>query len=94
MEDMIQIKLAVEGMKAEIIKCFDAEQISKAIRKATEKAVAGFDMKKYIEYTVEGVFNQAREVAIEQLSAKYGSRWAGNISTLVDEKIAEIFPDS
>lgn len=89
MEDMIQIKIAVEGMKAQIIKAFDAKQISSAIRKATEKAVDEFDMELFIKHTIEEVFSQSREIAIGELSEKYGSRWADDISRLIDEKIEE-----
>ena len=89
MEDMIQIKLAVEGMKAEIIKCFDVAQISKHIREATEKAVTDFDMAKFIKDTVDSVFFCAREKAIEGLSQEYGSKWAVDIERIVDDKIKE-----
>jgi len=87
MEDMIQIKIAVEGMKAEIIKAFDAEHISAAIEKATTKAVDDFDMDKFIKQTVEGVFYQAGEMAIVELAKKYGSRWADDMSRIIDAKI-------
>ena len=89
MEDMIQIRLAVEGLKAEIVKCFDAEGISKAIRTATEKAVNDFDMETFIKDTTEGVFNQAREVAITELSEKYGSQWADDLTRIIDDKIEQ-----
>ena len=90
MTDMIQIKLAVEGMKAQIIKAFDAEQISKGIREATEKAVDEFDMGKYIEDTVRFVFDRAQELAVEELAQKYGSRWVNDLSSLIDKKIDEV----
>ncbi len=89
MNDMIQIKLAVEGMKAEIVKAFDVQEIAKSIRLATEKAVSEFDMKNYIDKTIESVLSCAGEVAINELSRKYGAVWANKISIIVDEKIAE-----
>ena len=88
-EDMIQIKLAVEGMKVQIVKAFDAQEISKAVRKATEKAVDAFDMDSYIKSTVEAIFNRARETAISQVSQKYGEQWASDLSVYIDSKIAE-----
>ena len=89
MEDMIQIKIAVEGMKAQIIKAFDAEHISAAIERATTKAVDNFDMDKFIEQTIEGVFYQAGEKAIGELSEKYGSRWADDMTRIIDAKIEQ-----
>ena len=89
MQDMIQIKIAVEGMKAEIVRAFDVVEISSAIKSATTKAVDDFDMKTFIEKTVESVLNQAREYAIVELSEKYGQRWASELAVKVDEKIEE-----
>ena len=94
MEDMIQIKIAVEGMKAEIVKCFDVVQISNGIRKATEKAVDDFDMETYIKYTIEGVFNQAREQAIGELSTKYSEQWVDDLSRIIDAKISQALKPS
>ena len=87
MNDMIKIKLAVEGMRAEIVKAFDVRAISDGIRVATEKAVAEFDMESYIQSAVESVFTGAREAAVDELRAAYGHRWADEIKSLVDEKI-------
>lgn len=87
MHDMIQIKLAVEGMKAEIVKAFDVSAISAGIRAATEKAVAEFDMDNYIRCAVEQVFEHAREAAVDELCAAYGHKWADAIRDNVDEKI-------
>ncbi len=89
MEDMIQIKIAVEGMKAEIIKAFDVEHISAAIEKATREAVDEFDMDNFIKRTVEDVFSQAGEMAIEELARKYGSKWADDLSRIMDAKIEQ-----
>ncbi len=89
MEDMIQIKIAVEGMKAEIIKAFDVEHISAAIETATRKAVDEFDMGNFIRRTVEGVFYRAGEMALEELAEKYGSKWADDLSRIMDAKIEQ-----
>ena len=89
MEDMIQIKIAVEGMRAEIIKAFNVEEISAAIEKSTRKAVDEFDMANYIKQTVEGVFYQAGEMAIGELTKKYGNRWADDMSRIIDKKIEQ-----
>jgi hypothetical protein len=89
MEDMIQIKLAVEGMRAQIVKVFSVQEISQAIEKATDKVVADFDMEVYIKSTIIGVFNQAREKAIEELSQVYGAKWASDVERIVDEKISK-----
>ena len=88
-EDMIQIKIAVEGMKAQIITAFDAEKISADIKKATEKAVDEFDMDNFIKRTTEDIFDQSREIAIIELSGKYGSRWADDLSKIIDDKIEQ-----
>jgi len=87
LEDMVQIKIAVEGMKAQIIKCFDAEQIANSIKAATKKAVEAFDMNTYLQRTIEDVFEQARENAISDLAQEYSSRWTEDISKLIDKKI-------
>ncbi len=87
MEDMIKIKLAVEGMQAEIIKAFDVKAISSAIRSATEKVVAEFDIENYIASTVATVFARARDAAIDELQETYGDRWADEIRVLVDDKL-------
>ena len=87
MEDMIKIRLAVEGMKAEIVKAFDVNAVSTGIRVAAEKAVSEFDMETYIKDTVATVFAHARDSAIDELRAAYGHRWADEISSLVDEKL-------
>ncbi len=88
-EDMFKITLAVEGMKAQIVNCFDAKNISGAIRNAADKAVAEFDMEAYIADTVETVFYDAKEVAVEVLAKKYGGRWADYITEMVDAKVAQ-----
>ena len=89
MEDMIKIKLAVEGMQAEIIKVFDASEIADGIRQATEKAVKEFDLENFVANTIERVLECAREKAIEDLSAKYGGKWSDMIEQLIDEKIEQ-----
>ena len=93
MEKMIQIKIAVEGMKAEIIKAFDVRQISEGIRAATEKAVEEFDVENYIRRAVEDVLYQAREKALDELGGEYGSRLAATVEKLLDEKLAKLLPD-
>ncbi len=87
MEDMIQVKLIVEGIKAEIVKAFDVVAISSAVRRATEKAVDEFDMKTFIQETVETVFHRAREAAIQDVAEKYSSTWSNSLSFLIDNKI-------
>ena len=87
MEDMIQIRLVVERMKAEIVKAFDVVEISSAIKKAADKAVKDFDMKTYIEETVEKVFDQAREIATQDVAKKYGEIWSDSLSYLINAKI-------
>jgi len=92
MEDLIQswrLKIAAEGMKAEIIKAFDVVSISSAIKQATEKAVEKFDMASYIERAVEAVFDHARDKAIEELAEKYGHRWTSDLGIIIDEKIKQ-----
>jgi len=93
MDDMIQIKIAVEGMKAEIVKAFDVVSISSAIKQATEKAVEKFDMASYIERAVEAVFDHARDKAIEELAEKYGHRWTSDLGIIIDEKIEQALKD-
>ena len=92
-EDMVQVKLAVEGMKAQIIKCFDAKQIAAGIRAATDKAVAEFDMQSYIDKVVGQVFYSAADYVREQLREEYGHRLFSRISDMVDAKLDEILLD-
>lgn len=87
--DMVQIKIAVEGMKAEIVKAFDVARISDAIKDATEKAVEEFDIENYIKATVERVFDLSRTQAIANLVDKYSFRWENQIEALVDSKIEQ-----
>lgn len=90
MNDMMQIKLAVEGMKVEIVKAFDVQAISAGVRAATEKAVSDFDMETYIKSAVETVFACARDAALDELRASYGHRWADELRSVIDEKIKAI----
>jgi len=46
-------------------------------------------MTNFIKCTIEGVFYQAREVAIKELSEKYGGRWADDLGSIIDSKIEE-----
>ena len=87
--DLIQIKLAVEGMKAQIIKAFDVETIIKGIQAATSKAVDEFDIQTYIQKVVEDVFYCAGAEAKEELCQKYSCQWAEAIEVLINRKIEQ-----
>ena len=88
-DDMMKIKIAVEGMKAEIVEAFSAEEVSACIKTAADKAVADFDMETYIKDTLRYVLGDAQDKAIEILCERYGPRWAEEISTIIDNKIGE-----
>ena len=94
MNDMVQIKLGVEGMKHEIIKCFDIQSISAGIRAATEKAVSEFDMESYIAGVVADVMCRARDSAIDELQASYGHRLCDEVTVLVDNRLKEVFKET
>ena len=90
MNDMIKIKLVVEQMRAEIVKVFDANEIATSIAEASKQAVDEFDMDEYITSTIDMVFRRARDVAVNELSCKYGEQWAADVQRLIDTKIAKV----
>ncbi len=89
-EDMLQIKIAVEGMKAQIVQAFNSDDISRAVKMAADKALLEFNMDKFITDTIEQVLYSAKEEALKELSQQYGSKWADKIAEKIDEKIEEL----
>ena len=94
MEDMIKIKLAIEGMKAEIVKVFDVAAISAGVEQATEKALSEFDFESYVNRVIESVLRRAAEKATEELYSEYGSRLAEQVEAILEKKLEQALKET